>query len=129
MLNNNSQALEVLRESTVLAAQYAGATSPVSVQNRLFLADAQLTAGNLEAAHTTVSGVLESTSRQYGPTHPLSLRARLGYARWSLASGHEIDLTDIIASLRAAGPAAKPALAEALELSSRARSAQHGKSD
>jgi eukaryotic-like serine/threonine-protein kinase len=129
MLNNNSQSLEVLGESAALAAQYAGATSPVSVQNRLFLADAQITAGDLGKAHTTLSQVVESTTKQYGPTHPLSLRARLGYERWSLASGQKIDLTDLIAALRKAGPAAKPTLAEALDLWSRAESAQHGQSN
>jgi len=125
ILNNNMEAVGVLRDAATLAARYAGATSPVSVQNRLFLADAQLSAGDLEAAHTTLSAVAESAGKQYGPTHPLSLRTRLGFARWSLARGREVDLTDTVAALRKAGPAAKLSLAEALELWSRAQSARH----
>jgi eukaryotic-like serine/threonine-protein kinase len=125
ILNNKAEAVGVLRDAAALAAQYAGATSPVSVQNRLFLADAQLSAGDLEAAHTTLSDVAKSAGKQYGPTHPLSLRARLGLARWSLARGQEMDLTDTVAALRKAGPAAKLSLAEALELLGGAQSARH----
>lgn len=125
MLNDNSRAVEVLREAVALAAQYAGATSPVSVQNRLFLADAQLAAGDLEGAHTTLSDVVQTTDKQYGPTHPLTLRAHLGYQRWSLASGHEVDVQDIIQSLRKVGPAARPWLAEALELQKSAQLGTH----
>jgi len=125
ILNNNMEAVGVLRDAAALAARYAGATSPVSVQNRLFLADAQLSAGDLEGAHTTLSAVAESARKQYGPTHPLALRARLGFARWSLARGQEVDLTDTVAALRKAGPAAKLTLAEALELLGRAQSARH----
>ena len=125
ILNNNREAAGVLHEAAALAARYAGATSPVSVQNRLFLADAQLSTGDLEAAHTTLSAVAESAGKQYGPTHPLSLRTRLGFARWSLARGQTVDLTDTVAALRKAGPAARLPLAEGLELLGRAQSARH----
>jgi non-specific serine/threonine protein kinase/serine/threonine-protein kinase len=123
ILDRNS--MEVLGEAASLAARYAGATSPVSLQNRLFLADAQLSAGDLEAAHATLSEVVESAGKQYGPAHLLSLRARLGYARWSLASGHDVDLTEVVAALRRAGPAAKLPLAEGLELLGRVQLAKH----
>ena len=112
----NEKSVEVLREASDLAAQYAGASSPVSLQNRLFLADAQLSAGDLEGAHVTLTAVVDSALKQYGPAHPLSLRAQLGYARWSFASHHDVNLTPVLAALRQAGPAAKPALAEGLEL-------------
>ena len=123
ILNRNS--IGVLGEAAALAAQYAGATSPVSLQNRLFLADAQLSAGDREAAHATLSEVASAANKQYGPSHPLSLRAQMGLARWSLASGRDVDLTEVVASLRKAGPAAKLYLAEGLELSGRAQLAKH----
>ena len=121
----NESSVEVLREAATLAAQYAGATSPVSLQNRLFLADAQLSAGDLTGAHTTLSAVVEAAEKQYGPSHPLSLRVQLGYARWSFASGHDVNLTELVGALRKAGPAAKPSLAEGLELLGRIQLARH----
>jgi len=123
ILNRNS--LEVLSEAAALAARYAGASSPVSLQNRLFLADAQLSAGDLEAAHATLSEVVASANKQYGAAHPLSLRAQLGYGRWALASGRDVDLTEVVDSLRKAGPAAKLSLAEALELLGRVQLTKH----
>ena len=40
------QAVATLREATALGERYAGANSPVALQNRLFLGEAQLWAGN-----------------------------------------------------------------------------------
>jgi serine/threonine protein kinase len=123
ILGHDSQAIEVLHDAAALAAQYAGATSPVGLQSRLFLGDAQLSAGDLEGARVTLSAAVESAHAQYGDANPLALRARLGYARWSLVSGQDEklqeSLADIVGSLRKAGAVALPPLAEALELQGR----------
>jgi eukaryotic-like serine/threonine-protein kinase len=120
MLDHFSQAATVLRESVSIAAQYAGPVSPVAVQNSLFLGDAQVTAGDLDGARATLSSTLEAAHTRYGDSHPLTLRARLAYIRWALVSGNtqdaQIEVGDVVAQLRNAGPAASPTLAEALEM-------------
>jgi eukaryotic-like serine/threonine-protein kinase len=115
----HSEAVEVLREAAALAAQYAGATSPVALQNRLFLCDAQLSSGDRDGARVTLSAALESARAQYGDAHLLSLRAGLAFARWSLVSttnrASQEVLLELVGSLRKAGASAQPYLAEALE--------------
>ena len=44
--NRGTQAIATLREATALGARYAGASSPLALQNRLFLGEAQLGAGD-----------------------------------------------------------------------------------
>src|SRR6185312_3782219 len=89
-----ARAVEVLREAAALAAQYAGATSPVALQNRLFLGDAQLSAGDQDGARVTLSAALEAARAQYGEAHLLSLRARLAFTRWSLLAGGDAAKRD-----------------------------------
>jgi eukaryotic-like serine/threonine-protein kinase len=129
ILGHDSEAVNVLRDASSLAARYAGAASPVALQNRLFLGDAQLSAGDLNTARTTLSAAVDSAGAQYGPNHVLSLRARLGYARWLLVNTQEASaqasITDLIVSLRNAGAAAQPYLADALELQGRLALARH----
>jgi len=123
VLDQSAQAVAVLREAAALGAQFAGANSPVALQNRLFLGDAQISAGDLDGARVTLSTALESARAQYGPTHLVSLRAKLGYARWKLAAAGpdavkdaQQAATSAIAALRQGGPAARSSLAEGLEL-------------
>jgi eukaryotic-like serine/threonine-protein kinase len=126
-----SKAVEVLREAAALAAQYAGATSPVALQNRVFLGDAQLSAGDQDGARVTLLAAVEAARAQYGETHVLSLRARLALARWSLLSGggpnrdSQGALRSVIDSLRKAGAPAQPYLAEGLEMLGSLQLAQH----
>ena len=121
--------IEMLRQAAALAAQYAGATSPVALQNRLFLGDAQLSAGNLDAARITLSAALDGARAQYGDRHLLTLRARLAYIRWSILSGKDHDapttLAESVASLREAATPALPYLAEALEMLGSLQLARH----
>lgn len=129
IFNRYSNSIDILREAAALAAQYAGPTSPVALQNRIFLGDAQLSAGDLDAAHVTLSSALESARAQYGDIHPLALRARLAYIRWALASGKDRDpqtaLGEVLVALRKAGTPAQPYLAEALEVLGSLQFAQH----
>ncbi|MGH8253150.1 MAG: protein kinase domain-containing protein [Steroidobacteraceae bacterium] len=132
ILDERPQAVAVLREAATLGAQFAGANSPLTLQNELFLADAQISAGNLDGARVTLSFALQSAHTQYGDAHPVTLRARLGYARCKLAAGGPDYLSDAqqtaisaIAALRKAGPAAKSLLAEGLELLANIRLRQH----
>ena len=123
ILDQSAQAVEVLREAVTLGGQFAGANSPVALQNQLFLGDAQISAGDLDGARVTVSAALESARAQYGDAHPVSLRSSLVYARWKLTAGGPDGIRDAqrtviaaIAGLRQSGAAARPSLAEGLEL-------------
>ena len=53
LTNRGAQALPVASEAVDLATRYAGASSPVALQNRIFLADAQLATGDMKAARAT----------------------------------------------------------------------------
>jgi len=123
ILDQPAQAVPVLREAVSLGAQFAGANSPVVLQNQLFLGDAQISAGDLDGARATLSAALESARAQYGDTHPIALRASLLYARWRLAAENQNGIRDAqravinaIAGLRKSGAPAKSTLAEGLEL-------------
>ena len=102
-----AQALPILEEATGLATQYTTPTSPVTVQNRLFLGEAQLLAGDRVAARTTLEGNVQVALAHYGPNHPLTLRTQLAQARLLLATGHPADaqalLTTLIPGLRSNG--------------------------
>ena len=58
-------------------ALYAGAASPVTLQDRLFLGEAQLAAGDAAAARATLQPTLEDARSRYGDRHPLTLRTLL----------------------------------------------------
>jgi eukaryotic-like serine/threonine-protein kinase len=114
------QALTALGEAAALAAQYTGPSSPLTVQDRLFLGEAQLAAGDLVAARATLPDVERVAAGQYGPSHPLTLRTRLALARLMLAEGHDADaqaqLAAIIPGLRSNGAQTVEELAQASSL-------------
>jgi non-specific serine/threonine protein kinase/serine/threonine-protein kinase len=118
--NRNDEAVPVLRESADVGAQYAGAASPVTLQNRLFLGDAQLGSGDIGGARSTLTSARDAALKQYGDAHPLSLRARLALARLSAATGDVASAkraaSDVIPTLRKMGLQAQPFLAEALAM-------------
>jgi eukaryotic-like serine/threonine-protein kinase len=120
MTGRPTQAVATLSEAAALAAQYTGPSSPLTVQDRLFLGEAQLTAGDLVAARATLTDDERVASRQYGPDHPLTLRTRLALARLMLAEGHDADaqaqLAAIIPGLRSNGPQTVEELAQASSL-------------
>ena len=117
--NRVEPALAALREATDIAAHYAGANSPVALQNRLFLGEAQLAAGNRREAETTLRAVQEAALAQYGPNHALTLRAQIAVAQLAAAQGDYAEaqrqLQRSVETLRKVGAQSEPTLALALE--------------
>ena len=122
------QAVPTLSEAVAMATQYSGPKSPLTVQNRLFLGEAQLGAGDLVAARATLTENYQSALAQYGAQHPLTLRTQLALARLLLAEGHKTEAQDklaaVIPGLRQGGPQTLEELSQALNL---AHSAQLAK--
>jgi tetratricopeptide (TPR) repeat protein len=114
------EAVPTLEEATDLATQYAGFSSPVAVQNRLFLGEAQLAAGDRGAALATLTINYEAARTQYGAENPVTLRTQLALARLMIAQGSRTDaqaqLRTIIPALRRNGGQLESELAEALAL-------------
>jgi non-specific serine/threonine protein kinase/serine/threonine-protein kinase len=113
-------ALAVLREATDIGAQYAGPSSPVAVQNRMFLGQAQLAAGDRVAARKTLTADHDAALAQYGPDNPWTLRTQLALARVAMEEGHSTEVQDQLSAtlpaLRARGLQTLGDLAQALEL-------------
>jgi non-specific serine/threonine protein kinase/serine/threonine-protein kinase len=116
--NRNSLAVADLREATDIAVRYAGAGSPLAVQNRLFLGEAQLSLGDQAAAGVTLAAAHDAAAGQYGSAHALTLRTALGLAELSQAAGDlpkaQLQLLDIVAGLRTLGAQNESILALAL---------------
>ena len=116
--NRRTQSVATLQEAAALGAQYAGESSPLALQNRLFLGEAQLGAGDVTAARTTLQAVYDAALKQYGPSHVLTLRAALALASVDLAEGHadaaRTQLLQVVAALRRLGPQAEANLTDAL---------------
>ncbi len=114
----NAVAIPTLREAVELAARYTTPNGPMTLQNRLFLGEAQLENGDLDAARITIKAALDATSQQPGLASLPWLRARLLIARLDAVSGHNgearTQLDEISAELRALGDHAVPDLAEAV---------------
>lgn len=117
--NESAAAVPVLQKAAELGAQYAGASSPVALQNKMFLGEAQLAAAEVAKAGETLSSARDIALKQYGADHILSLRARLLVVSERIATGHpgEVreELPAIILTLRKSGPQAQGYLAQALE--------------
>jgi non-specific serine/threonine protein kinase/serine/threonine-protein kinase len=111
-------AVTTLQEATALGERYAGASSPLALQNRLFLGEAQLGAGDAADARTTLEAGRSAALQQYGPSHVLTQRTALALARVDLAQGHadvaRAQLLQVVAALRQLGPQAEANLSEAL---------------
>jgi non-specific serine/threonine protein kinase/serine/threonine-protein kinase len=120
MTHRASEALPVLSEATDIAVQYAGASSPVAVQNRMFLGEAQLEAGDRKTARATLTADYETAKAQYGPDNPFTLRTQLALAHVRVAEGNEsqarAELLAIIPGLRRNGVQTEGELAQALQL-------------
>jgi len=111
-------ALAVLREATDLASRYAGADSPVALQNTLFFGEAQLAAGDARGATATFAAAYDAALAQYGPGHVLTLRLELALAQSRAVSGMLDEalaqVRSVVAGMRRLGPTADPNLAQAL---------------
>ncbi len=115
----NREAVPVLQRAADLAAKYAGAASPVALQNAMFLGEAQAASADPAAARATLLAARDASLAQYGPDHILSLRARLALAGEEMTAGQpgeaRSELAAIVAALRKTGKAAESYLARALE--------------
>jgi non-specific serine/threonine protein kinase/serine/threonine-protein kinase len=120
LTHRSGQALTTLREAADLGTRYAGPASPVAVQNRLFLGEAQLAAGDRPAARATLTADYEAAKSQYGVDNPLTLRTQIALARLMVEEGHGADaqaqLRAIIPALRRNGVQMQGELAEVQEL-------------
>ncbi|MGH8180700.1 MAG: protein kinase domain-containing protein, partial [Steroidobacteraceae bacterium] len=118
LTDRGPQAVVTLREAAALGGRYAGETSPLALQNRLFLGEAQLGTGDTSAARATIGAVYSAASKQYGASHVLSQHAALALARVDLAQGHadaaRAELLRTVTALRQLGPPAEANLSEAL---------------
>jgi hypothetical protein len=116
--NRNAPAISVLREASDLGERYATADSPVAIQNRLFLGEAQLAIGDRQQASVTLNAAHDAALRQYGAAHPLTLRSQLAVAQMMAATGDyekaQTLLLATVAGLRKLGPQGESNLAQAL---------------
>ncbi len=117
--NRTAAAVAVLVEATRLAEQYAGPGSPLTIQNRLFLGDAQMLSGDLAAAGTSFRAAADTALKQYGPASVVTLRSQLSLAQLAVAqgnlSGARTQLDGVVAGLRKLGPQGESSLAPTLD--------------
>ena len=117
--NRNEPAISVLREATDLAVRYVGAGSPLAIQNRIFLGEAQLAIGDQQQARVTLQAAHDAALSQYGPANPLALRSQLALAQCAAAAGDyeaaQAQLRPTVDGLRKLGAQGESNLAQALE--------------
>ena len=103
-----------------MANRYAGAGSPLALQNMLYLGEAQLASGDSIHAGETLTAAHDAALSQYGAAHPLTLRSGLGLALFTAAAGDsdkaQAQLLDIVAGMRKLPAQSETNLAQALEV-------------
>jgi non-specific serine/threonine protein kinase/serine/threonine-protein kinase len=116
--DRRAEAIATLSSAVAIGTRYTGATSPLTIQNRLFLGEAQLAAGSRADARATLEADRRDALAQYGDKHALSLRAELALAQLDNADGQrdraKARLRTVIATLRAIGAPGQGTLAQAL---------------
>jgi predicted Ser/Thr protein kinase len=117
--NRNGPAIAVLSAATDLGVRYAGAGSPLAIQNRLFLGEAQSSIGDHQQAAVSLKAAHDAARAQYGAGHPLTLRTQLALAQMTATAGHYQEarptLEATVAGLRKLGLQGESNLAQALE--------------
>jgi tetratricopeptide (TPR) repeat protein len=116
--NRNEPAITVLLDATALGERYAGAASPLAIQNRLFLGEAQLAIGDQQKAGVTLSAAHDAALAEYGASHPLTLRSQLALAQLAAAGNDEKaqgQLRATVEGMRKLGAQGESNLAQALE--------------
>ncbi len=112
------QAIPLLRESVELAARYTSPNGPMTLQNRLFLGQAQLEHGDRDAARITLAAARDAVPAKVGIAALPALHAQLLLARVAAADGEfdaaRTELDKICAALRGLGDHAALELADAL---------------
>jgi len=119
LTNHAAPAIEVLHQAGDLAVRYAGPSSPVALQNQLFLGEAQLASGDSRTARHTLAAAHDAALAQYGAAHLLSLRTELALLQVDLSLGSYQDaarqLGPVVERLRSLGVQGEPIRAQALE--------------
>jgi tetratricopeptide (TPR) repeat protein len=114
-----AQGLPIAREAVDIAKRYAGASSPVALQNMLFLSDAQSATADGKGARATLVADRDAALAQYGLKHLATLRAQMALANLTYRQGDSVggrvQLVATIAQLRDLGARAESTLAEALQ--------------
>jgi non-specific serine/threonine protein kinase/serine/threonine-protein kinase len=118
------EALNVLQVAVSMASEFAGPASPVAVQNRLFLAEAQDAADKHAEAAATLLENLTLASKQLGAENLAVLRTRLAQARMAIRSGQSsgerdggrAELATLMPLLRKQGKTGQLPLGQALVL-------------
>jgi non-specific serine/threonine protein kinase/serine/threonine-protein kinase len=117
--NRNEAAISVLRESIDMAARYTGPESPVTIQARVFLGEAQLANGAHADATGTLTKAHDAALAHYGVGHPLTLRTEIAVGLLAASDGNDHladqQLTEAVAGLRKLGAQSAATLAMALE--------------
>jgi len=116
--NRPDEAVKALRESVDIAGRYTSANSPVTLQNRLLLGEAQLVQGDRAGARMTLTGVLDSARAAGKPAELLRLRILTALGRVESAEGKTAqarqDIAEAIAGLREEGARGEGSLGQAL---------------
>lgn len=119
LTGRSAQGLPIARQAVDMATRYAGASSPVAVQNMLLLSDAQYATANAKGARATVVAARDAALAQYGPKHLATLRAQLSLANLTYllgdSAGGRALLVTTIAQFRDLGARAESSLAQALQ--------------
>jgi tetratricopeptide (TPR) repeat protein len=119
LTGRSAQGLPVAREAVDIATRYAGASSPLALQNLLFLSDAQVASVDVKAARASLVADHDAALAQYGPKHISTLRAQMMLAnlahRQGDSAGARSQLVATIAQMRALGGRADSSLAQALQ--------------
>jgi predicted Ser/Thr protein kinase len=119
LTGRSAESLPIARQAVDLATRYAGRTSPVALQNLLFLADAQSANGDAKGAHATLVTDRDTALAQYGPKNIATLRAQTALANADFkqgdAAGARAQLIASIAQLRPLGARGAAILAQALQ--------------
>jgi eukaryotic-like serine/threonine-protein kinase len=117
-LGRPDRAIPILEEASRMAEKFTARGSGLHVQNQTFLAEAHAAAGRSQHAAHLAEESFALARKQFGDDHLFAQRARLAKAR--LSAQHQpfekanAELANVIAQLRAGGPAAQLALGQAL---------------
>lgn len=86
-LGRPGEAARLLQGASDMAVKFSGASSPLTVQDRLFLTDALTMSGDFGAARGVAAQNLGLALERFGDAGVLTLRVRMSQARIELESG------------------------------------------
>jgi non-specific serine/threonine protein kinase/serine/threonine-protein kinase len=118
LTDRSDQAIPLLRDAAEIGSRYTSPNSPLTLQNRLFLGEAQIAHGDRDAARITLAAARDGAGAPGKAIQLLHLRLDTAVGRLDGAAGSleraQAELEQTVNSLRALGPPAEGALAQAL---------------